>query len=137
MTAQDLTRARDHLDPERAGDTEIELAPLLGTWVIFDPEPTGLTRLEIEAALPGVRVRAHGSGENEPPAWGTAIGRVVAENVGGGLAQGFRATFDHGFQRVEMWGYLNRGVLAVDSATTFTDGSPRSPYLTRALFYRP
>jgi hypothetical protein len=61
---------------------------------------------------------------------------VFADDVAGDAAWAFRAGFDLGWQRVELFGYLNRGVLAVDAGTTFTDGSGRSDYFTRELFYR-
>jgi hypothetical protein len=132
-----LARARDERPAELPGPKPIDLSPLTGSWQIFFPHPTGLTRVEVKPDGDGLRVHAFGSGGEDPPDWGETEARVVAENVGGGLAQGFRATYDHGFQTVELFGYLNRGVLAVDCGTSFSDDSGRAAYLTRALFYRP
>jgi hypothetical protein len=62
---------------------------------------------------------------------------VFSDDVGGDEVWGFRASYDHGFERVELFGYLNRGLLCVEAGTTFTDSSGRSPYFTRTFLYRP
>ena len=126
------TRARER--PDRAPDSkpEVDLGPLLGTWVVFESGTTGITRVEIESD--GVRV--FGSGDDGETEWGDSPAPVFAGDVAGSEAWAFRAGYDHGWQRVELFGYLNRGVLAVDAGTTFTDGSGRSDYFTRELFFR-
>jgi hypothetical protein len=135
MTAEP-TRARDHLDPAPAEKPEIDLAPLLGTWVVFEAGTTGITKVEIDAADGSVSARVHGSGADGQPDWGTAPAQVFPDDVAGGEAWAFRSGHDNGWQRVELFGYLNRGVLAVDAGTSFIDGSARSDYFTRELFYR-
>jgi hypothetical protein len=130
------TRAREVLDRAPVERPEIDLAPLLGTWVVFEPGTTGITRVEIEMDGDEVSARVYGSGEESAGEWGASPARAFADDVAGDQAWAFRAGFDHGWQSVQLFGYLNRGVLAVDAGTTFTDGSPRSNYFTRELFYR-
>jgi hypothetical protein len=131
------TRAREA--PERAPESkpEIGLGPLAGTWVVFESGTTGITRVEIEASGEAAVARVYGSDDDGgEPEWGSSAAPVFADDVAGDRAWAFRAAIDHGWQRVELFGYLNRGVLAVDAGTTFTDGSSRSDYFTRELFFR-
>ena len=136
MSSAAPTRARERPARAPAERPEIGLAPLLGTWVVFESGTTGITRVEIEAGGDVPTARVYGSAEEGEREWGTSPAPVFADDVGGDEAWAFRAAYDHGWQRVELFGYLNRGVLAVDAGTTFTDGSARSNYFTRELFYK-
>lgn len=136
MTPAEPTRARERLDPAPAAKPEIDLAPLLGTWVVFEPGTTGITKLEIDGEPGSVTARVFGSGADGAPKWGTEPAQVFADDVAADEAWAFRTRYDLGFQRVELFGYLNRGVLAVDAGARFADDSPRSDYFTRELFYR-
>ena len=130
------TRVRERPERAPAERSELDLAPVLGTGVVFESGTTGITRVEIEAGGDVPSARVFGSSENGEPEWGTSPAPVFADDVAGDEAWAFRATYDHGWQHVELFGYLNRGVLAVDAGTTFTDGSGRSNYFTRELFFR-
>lgn len=136
MSPAEPTRAREEPDRAPAERPELDLAPLLGTWVVFESGTTGIVRVEIEADGEGAGVRVFGSGDDGETEWGSSPAPAFADDVGGSEAWAFRAGYDHGWQRVELFGYLNRGVLAIDAGTTFTDGSERSNYFTRELFYR-
>jgi hypothetical protein len=63
---------------------------------------------------------------------GTAFG----ESVHGGPAAGFLAESQSSFQRLVLAAYLNKGLLAIDTFATFSDGSGRSAYRSRDHFYR-
>ncbi len=130
------TRARERPDRAPGSKPEVDLAPVLGTWVVFESGTTGITRVEIEADGDAATARVFGSGDDGAAGWGSSPAPVFADDVAGDEAWAFRAAFDHGWQRVELFGYLNRGVLAVDAGTTFADGSARSNYFTRELFYK-
>ncbi|MDX6582619.1 MAG: hypothetical protein QOI10_1803 [Solirubrobacterales bacterium] len=136
MTAAPLTRARERLDSTPAEPPEIDPAPVLGAWVVFEPGTTGITRVEVEGEPGSLQARVFGSALDGQPDWGLTAVEVFADDVAGGEAWAFRASYDHGWQRVELFGYLNRGVLAVDAGTVFAEGSGRSDYFTRELFYR-
>ena len=56
-------------------------------------------------------------------------------DVGWQEAFAFRARYDHGYEQVELFAYLNRRVLIAELATEFTDSSGRAPYYVRT-FYR-
>jgi hypothetical protein len=135
MSTVQVSRRRERLD--RPGPSEIDPGPLVGRWVIFADETTGLTELEVAEAGGNVSVRALGSGTGEAPDWGQVPARVFSDDIGGSEVWGFRASYDHGFERVELFGYLNRGLLCVEAGTTFSDSSGRSPYFTRTFLYRP
>ena len=137
MSPAEPTRARERPERAAAERPEIDLGPLVGTWVVFEPGTTGITRVEIAAGGDGAAsARVYGSGEDGAAEWGTSPAPVFADDVAGDEAWAFRAGYDHGWQSVQLFGYLNRGVLAVDAGTTFTDDSRRSNYFTRELFYR-
>ena len=137
MTPAGVTRSRDRHESPRADGQTIDRDDLLGRWLNFEAEPTGLARIEVAEDGEGLSVHVHGSGPDGLSDWGDATAHPFADDVAGAAAVAFTTSYEHGFQRVELFGYLNRGVLAVDAATSFADGSGRSPYLTRALFYRP
>ena len=132
MSATGISRARDRRDP--AGP--VDPAPLLGDWVIFADETSGLARVEISDRGDGVRARAFGSAEEGEADWGETEARVFAEDAAGTEVWGFLAAYEHEHERVQLNGYLNRGLLAVEAATTFTDESGRAPYFTRTFMYR-
>ena len=136
MSTAEATRARERPERAPAERPEIDLGPLVGTWVVFESGTTGITRVEIGADGGEATARVYGSADDGEAEWGGQPAAVFADDVAGADAWAFRAAYDHGWQRVQLFGYLNRGVLAVDAGTTFTDGSARSNYFTRELFYR-
>jgi hypothetical protein len=134
MTAAELTRARERFDGD-AGP--LDLAPLAGRWITFSEETEGIAEVEVATAGGDVTARVLGSGHRGPVDWGKTPARVFAGDVAGGEVWGFRASYDHGYERVELFGYLNRGLLCVEAGTTFADESGRAPYFTRSFYFRP
>ncbi|MSO41416.1 MAG: hypothetical protein EXQ70_05895 [Solirubrobacterales bacterium] len=134
--AADFSYAHDRFEGGRPVSPSIDLEPLLGAWVGFTDGLTGLTGVDLDGEDGNVRVRARGSGSAEPPDWGAAPARVFADDVGRREAFAFRARYEHGFQDVEIFGYLNRRVLIAELATAFADGDRRLPYFTRTFYYR-
>jgi hypothetical protein len=132
----EFSYAHDRFEGGRPVPPAVELAPLLGTWVGFTDELTGATSLELEGEPGDVRVRVHGSGPSGPPDWGTAPATVFTDDVGRQEAFAFRARYDHGYEDVEIFGYLNRRVLIAELATSFSDDSERGQYFTRNFYYR-
>ncbi|WP_394829476.1 hypothetical protein [Pendulispora albinea] len=114
----------------------IELAPLLGTWVNFDRTSRGILRAELARAGDALTVRPFGASDSGLLEWGSAAATVLSDDVARTRAIGLIAAFDLRFQRVVLYGYVNRGLLTFEAATTFTDDSPRARYLTRQHFYR-
>jgi hypothetical protein len=131
----DFSYAHDRFEGGRPLRPPVDLAPLLGTWVGFTDDLTGVTSLELDGEPGEVRVHVHGSGPAEPPDWGEAEAAVFTDDVGRQEAFAFRARYDHGYEDVEIFGYLNRRVLIAELATNFSDGSGRSRYFTRNFYY--
>jgi len=134
-TNGEFSYAHDRFEGGRPVRPAIDLAPLRGRWVGFTDGLTGLTSFELDGEHGSFQIRARGSGSPEPPDWGTAPARVYADDVGRQEAFAFRARYDHGYENVEIFGYLNRRVLIAELATAFTDGSGRSEYFTRTFYY--
>ena len=134
MTAAELTRRRERFEGE-AGP--LDLGPLAGRWIRFAEATTGIAEVVIAEWGARVSARVIAGGPDGPADWGSAGVRVFADDVAGGEVWGFRATYDHGNELVELFGYLNRGLLCVEAGTTFAEGDGRSPNFTRSFYFRP
>jgi hypothetical protein len=135
-----ISRLRDRPAPGPwPAATAVDLAPLLGAWVNFDPASTGLARVETARSGGGLTVRAFGAGANaeSPRDWGEIPGAAFTDGVSLCTAVAFAALYDLGFARVRLAAYLNKRLLVVDAYGTFHDGSGRSPYFQRDHFYVP
>jgi hypothetical protein len=133
--ATEFTYAHDRFEGDRPVRRPLNLAPILGRWVGFATELTGATAVELGEGEDGPWARVTGSGAEDGPDWGEVPAHVFADDVGRQEAFAFRARYDHGFERVEVFAYLNRRVLIAELATEFTDESARTPYYVRT-FYR-
>lgn len=132
-----ITRARESFDGDTVARPGLDLDPLLGSWTTFRPGGDNVSRVDVESQDGAVTARAFGSDAEGTRDWGPVEARVFADDVDGDEVWGFRADYDLGFQRVAMYGYLNRGLLAIDIATSFADDSGRSDYYSRIFFHRP
>jgi hypothetical protein len=126
-------RARDHATGPAV--PRVDHTPLLGTWINFDTETTGISRVELSDRDGSLVLRVYGTGDPERSDWGEALATAFSEDVGDAEAVGFTAEYDLGFERVWLAGYVNRRLLTIEPGTTFTDGSGRAPYFTRAHLY--
>jgi len=129
-----LTRERDR--PKSAGTGTIDVAPLLATWVNFDAASRGIVRAEIVRSQSSLLLRPFGASESGLLSWDEAECTPLSDDTSNFKASGLITSFDLGFQRVLVVGYVNRGLLTLEAATIFTDGSPRARYMTRQHFYR-
>lgn len=137
-----ITRARErfvrptaHHAPESTRRM-IDLAPLLGSWINFDAQSAGIARAEISEEGGEVIISPLASAGSDRSSWGAASATIFSSDVALHTAIGLRAAFDLGFQHVLLVGYVNRGLLTLEAATTFVDGSQRSRYFTRQHYYR-
>lgn len=115
----------------------IDLRPLLGRWVNYNKNSTGISRVEIDSweGLPTVRVI--GAGRPDPIDWGEVAGSAFADQVGGEQAAAFTASFELLFARVLIAGHLDQRRLVVDAYSVFLDLSGRAGYCQRDSFYLP
>jgi hypothetical protein len=130
---QQGVRAREHA----AGPAvpRVDHTPLLGTWINFDTQTTGITRVVLSDRGGDLFLRVFGAGEPEDVDWGEAPATAFSEDIRSAEAVAFTAEYDLGFERVSLAGYVNRRLLTVEPGTTFTDGNGRVPYFTRAHLY--
>jgi hypothetical protein len=134
--AGDFTYAHDRFEGGRPIRPPVNLAPILGTWVGFSEDLAGITEVELGGDDDeGAWVRLTGSGDLGGLDWGRVPAQVFTDDAGRQEAFAFRAAWDHEFERVELFAYLNRRVLIAEVATEFTDLSGRRPYYVRN-FYR-
>lgn len=111
--------------------------PFAGRWRNTVASSAGIVSLEITGDSEEAAVRVYGAGPDEPFDWGTARGQVFPCIEEDQIASAcILARFDFGFMDSELQIRRNKGILAVTTFNTFRDGSGRSDYLTRELFYR-
>lgn len=137
MNTLEYARAEDRL-PEHVGAPggSLGLVPLIGTWFATDDDTPGIVRLELRERDGTVFVRAFGADQVEPRDWGEAEASRYGAGVTAVEAVAFTVTFDFGFLVTILAGYLNQGVLVVDTFNTFVDHSGRANYFTREFFHR-
>jgi hypothetical protein len=129
-----ITRAYDRLTGARA--PVINLRPLLGAWVNYDQQTTGILGLRISDQHGQLAVRVAGAWEPNPMDWGVAPGAAFSAGVTSAEATGFTAQYRiPDVMDVLLAVYLNKRLLVVDAYTTFTDNSGRANYFQRDHLY--
>jgi len=126
-------RARDHATGQPV--PRVDHTALLGTWLNFDTQTTGISRVELSDRDGNLVLRVFGTGDHEGRDWGEVPAIAFSEDPRSAEAVAFTAEYDLGFERVSLAGYVNRRLLTVEPGTTFTDGNGRAPYFTRAHLY--
>ncbi len=121
----------------------VDPAPLVGTWVSYDPAEQGLARVVIAGdGEGGMTVRAFGAGSSDLVDrglvdWGEVPASPFADGVALREAMGFTAFYELDGMRVMLAAYLNKRLLVVDAYTRFHDGSGRVDFFARDHFYIP
>ena len=131
-----ITRGTDR--PAGAPPPRIDPAPVAGRFRSCDPSTLGFAEITV---LPRDRhlemtLIAAGGPAADPGQVMSIRGAAFADGEHGGPAGGFLAECESSFQRLVLAAYLNKGLLAIDTFTTFLDGSGRSAYRARDHFYR-
>jgi hypothetical protein len=133
-----LTRVRDRLpDGGIRVVRPIDLRPLLGGWVNYNENSTGIDRVYIDDWEGTPTVRVFGACRPASLDWGEVAGAAFADGVEGHHAVGLTASYDLDFAQVLLAAYLNKRLLVVDAYSMFTDGSGRANYFQRDHFYLP
>ena len=137
MSTAEPTRAREQADRAPSRRPEIDVGPLLGTWVVFESGTTGITRVEIEAGGDVPTARVYGSAQDGATEWGTSPAPVFADDVAGDAAWAFNCRFEFdGGVATDVSAYNKQGILVAAIFTAFDDDSPRADYWTREFFHR-
>jgi len=117
------------------GPWQLDPAPLVGGWRNVDPAATRLSSVEIAERDGYLVIRPHGVWTPRRHDWHRTVGSVFAEDFRSAVGVAFTAFFELAVGRVEMVGYLDRRLLTIETATTFEDGTARSPFYVREHFY--
>ena len=116
-------------------DHALDAGPLLGTWLNYHQETTGILRIVVAEHRGTPRVQVTGARRPEPIDWGGTLCAVFGDDPTGRLATALSARYRFPWSTVLLAGYLNRRLLVVDAYTTFTDGSGRTDYFQRDHFH--
>jgi hypothetical protein len=110
---------------------------LLGHWRNTHHGSRGIPEIALERRGDGVAVRVWGAGAQGLADWGeTPGGLFTCVEEDGVRSAAALARYDFGFLECELQIRQNKGILAVTTFNRFRDGSGRSSYVTRELFYR-
>ncbi len=110
---------------------------LLGHWHNAHHSSRGIPEIALERRGDRVAVRVWGAGAQGLADWGeTPGGLFTCVEEDGVRSAAALARYDFGFLECELQIRQNKGILAVTTFNRFRDGSGRSSYFTRELFYR-
>lgn len=112
-------------------------APLLGRWVNYDPDTTGIAELWAWQRADAVVVHATSVVDGDRTGWGEVVAEVFAGAADSDEAAGFTARYDFGTMCVLLAAYLNNRLLVLDAYATFAAPDPRSSYFQRDHLYLP
>jgi hypothetical protein len=119
----------------RAAEGAVDPNPLVGAWWNADQASGGFERIDLAIHEGAVRIHVWGAGSPAARDWGQTTGRLYAEAAGPSRVMCIAAFYDFGFLEADLHAYEKKGVLVVESFSTFKDGSGRSPYFAREFFY--
>src|SRR5262249_33894122 len=116
----------------------VDPTPVAGRFLSCDPETSGFIEVIVEPTGRhlDLTLRAATGFASHPGRLVAMRGLAFGERVEGGPAGGFLAESESSFQRMTLAAYLNKGLLAIDTYSTFKDGSGRRPYRARDHFVR-
>ena len=123
---------------ERADATaqDLDLAPLMGSWVNTNPSPVFIRSIELKPGKNQLIMRVTGAEPGVPEDWGATEAQPFSESTASPLATAFTALFDLGGMESLLQGYVVKGVLVIVSFTQVKDGRERSSSFGKEFFYR-
>lgn len=92
----------------------MDTAPLLGSWISYDEQTTGILAMEIGERRGVLTVQVKD--------WDVTLGTPYGSRADPDQACGFTAHYRLADRTVLLAAYLNLRLLVVDAYTTFTDG---------------
>ena len=124
-------RADTQLPTEGTAD----LSELLGTWINADPETDDIIRFILAGQNDTFTVQVYGANTPEPIDWGEveATPFVVGATLQGA---GFSARYAFDSAETLLAANYAKGVLVIQTFTTFKNGSGRPNYFSREFFHQ-
>jgi hypothetical protein len=128
----------DRVSGEQAPPDRLDPAPILGQWSNTNRSTCGISQAELVRRDDRIEVQIVAADLlGEPHDWGgVSLERVFTDGPVSNRACAYTANFDLGHARTHLHANTSHGLAVIAAFTTFTDGSGRSPYLSRE-FYQP
>jgi hypothetical protein len=123
-----MTSTTMRADTKALTDAQVDVTPLLGTWVNAKRDTDHLTRAIVSQQDGALRVRLHGSSD-----WGEAEAIPYAF-TGTTEVAGFHARYTFAATRIEIAANVKLGILVIQTYTSFQDD--RLSQFSREFFYR-
>lgn len=122
-------------DAQRAGDTRIDVSPLVGTWFGIKLDESHIARLLIVERDGALVVHPYGTADAEVSDWGE-VEAAPHTASGSTTASGFLARGRVGTTRIDLIAVENQGVILLQIFTSFHDGSGRANEFAKCYFRR-
>jgi hypothetical protein len=116
---------------------EIDPRPLLGDWVNYDEQTTGILGVQVAQRRGVLTIQVDSARELDRRDWGVTVGAAFGSRAMPGEACGFAAHYRLDGATVLLAAYLDRRLLVVDAYSTYTNGSGRANYIQRDHLYLP
>jgi hypothetical protein len=116
---------------------DIDLRPLLGDWVNYDEQTTGIAVVRIADRRGVLTVQVDSARQFDQRDWGVTVGAAFGSRAMPGEACGFAAHYRLQGSTVLLAAYLNKRLLVVDAYSAYTNGSGRANYFQRDHLYLP
>ncbi|MDT7809648.1 MAG: hypothetical protein QOJ70_3461 [Acidobacteriota bacterium] len=138
MPSNRYFRAGDQ--PTRRADNNprenIDLSPLVGTWVNTKKDTGGFAKLIITERAGRLFLRAYAACAPELCDWGEVEAFAYSDSVDSHTVQAMSAFLDVGFADVTFQGNLNLGLLVLVTFNHFKDNTERTSYICREFYHR-
>ncbi len=134
MTSIPYTRAADRVETPENLVGEIDITPLLGTWINSNRATKGLTRFVL-AKKKGVTT-LHAFANDSPFDWGELEIVLYADSINSQKTVAFNANYDFGFMESFLAANTNKGLIIIAAYNKFKDDSQRSNYFSREFYFQ-
>ncbi len=123
-------------DTQLPTEGTLNLSPLVGTWINTNLETNHIIKVVTDSQGDGaLTVHIYGADSPNPIDWGEIKTTPVV--IGTTLeGVGFHAHYDFGEIEILLAANHSKGVLVIQTYTTFKDGSERPNYFSREFFHQ-
>ncbi|MEV4315445.1 hypothetical protein [Actinocrispum sp. NPDC049592] len=117
--------------------TDFDLRPVLGDWVNYDEQTTGILGVRVAQRRGVLTVQISSARAGDPDDWGITVGAAFGLRARPSEAAGFSAHYRLASSTVLLAAYLNKRLLVVDAYSVYTNGDGRANFFQRDHFYLP